>query len=186
MPGPYPSKLDQPRCHSITAHNTHPSPRSSHCSFKSHPSTQITGPAPQVNQHGSEGKLAAAFKAESDRFKRSQGEPGLTYCPFDFHKECGATRYDRLSKLMDLVVPGGKLPHGQFTQVRGARCRGVLRGRWGMDLDSRDGVACGVLTVAARALVHGWYALAWVLVREELDPGLQWFSLHPQRLLTTC
>jgi hypothetical protein len=45
-----------------------------------------------VNQHGSEGKLAAAFKAESDRFRRTHGD-SLSYVAFDFHQECGATRW---------------------------------------------------------------------------------------------
>ena len=46
-----------------------------------------------ANQHGSEGVLSSAFKEEADRFGKSHS--GLRLVPFDFHKECGATRYDR-------------------------------------------------------------------------------------------
>lgn len=48
-----------------------------------------------ANQHGSEGVLSLAFKDNATRF--SGGKDGLRLVPFDFHKECGATRYDRLA-----------------------------------------------------------------------------------------
>ena len=46
-----------------------------------------------ANQHGSEGVLSSAFKEEADRYAAKA--TGLKLVPFDFHKECGATRYDR-------------------------------------------------------------------------------------------
>lgn len=46
-----------------------------------------------ANQHGSEGALSSAFKKEADRYAAKAS--GLRLVPFDFHKECGATRYDR-------------------------------------------------------------------------------------------
>ena len=46
-----------------------------------------------ANQHGSEGILCKAFKEEAERFAKVK--PGFEVISFDFHKECGATRYDR-------------------------------------------------------------------------------------------
>ena len=43
--------------------------------------------------HGSEGVLSRAFQQEAVRFAATT--PGVGYVDFDFHKECGATRYDR-------------------------------------------------------------------------------------------
>ena len=50
-----------------------------------------------ANQHGSEGVLSTAFKDEAARYGNS--DKGLRLVPFDFHKECGATRYDRWGPL---------------------------------------------------------------------------------------
>ena len=46
-----------------------------------------------ANQHGSEGVLSSAFKEEANRYTAKAS--GLKLVPFDFHKQCGATRYDR-------------------------------------------------------------------------------------------
>lgn len=46
-----------------------------------------------ANQHGSEGVLSAAFKEEAERYAGKAG--GMKLVAFDFHKQCGATRYDR-------------------------------------------------------------------------------------------
>lgn len=46
-----------------------------------------------ANQHGSEGVLSAAFKDETRRF--SGIASGFRLVAFDFHKECGASRYHR-------------------------------------------------------------------------------------------
>ena len=46
-----------------------------------------------ANQHGSEWVLGKAFKEQAERFARAK--PGFEVVSFDFHKECGATRYDR-------------------------------------------------------------------------------------------
>ena len=46
-----------------------------------------------ANQHGSEGVLSSAFKDEADRYASKAS--GLKLVPFDFHKQCGATRYDK-------------------------------------------------------------------------------------------
>ena len=48
-----------------------------------------------ANQHGSEGILGKAFSEQAQRFARVK--PGFEVISFDFHKECGATRYDRCS-----------------------------------------------------------------------------------------
>ncbi len=50
-----------------------------------------------ANQHGSEGILGKAFKEEAERFAKVK--PGFDVISFDFHKECGATRYDRSAKV---------------------------------------------------------------------------------------
>ena len=42
--------------------------------------------------HGSEGRLSRAYQAEAVRFAATT--PGVGYVDFDFHKECGATRYE--------------------------------------------------------------------------------------------
>jgi len=47
--------------------------------------------------HGSEGRLSRAYQAEAVRFAATT--PGVGYVDFDFHKECGATRYDRRGRL---------------------------------------------------------------------------------------
>jgi hypothetical protein len=47
-----------------------------------------------ANQHGSEGVLSSAFKDEADRYAGKAENMKLV--AFDFHKQCGATRYDRL------------------------------------------------------------------------------------------
>ena len=54
-----------------------------------------------ANQHGSEGILGTAFKEQAERFARVK--PGFEVVSFDFHKECGATRYDRCTSLPPLV-----------------------------------------------------------------------------------
>lgn len=46
-----------------------------------------------ANQHGSEGVLGSAFSEQAERFAKVK--PGFEVVSFDFHKECGATRYDR-------------------------------------------------------------------------------------------
>ena len=46
-----------------------------------------------ANQSGSEGVLSKAFEQEARRF--SKASSGMRLVPFDFHKQCGATRYDR-------------------------------------------------------------------------------------------
>lgn len=55
-----------------------------------------------VNQHGSEGVLAQRFQEQADRF--GKGKTGFRLIPFDFHKICGATSYDKLSLLWDQIA----------------------------------------------------------------------------------
>lgn len=50
-----------------------------------------------VNQHGSEGVLCQAYEEEADRFGKSTS--GFRLISFDFHKQCGATKYHNLEKL---------------------------------------------------------------------------------------
>ena len=59
-----------------------------------------------ANQHGSEGVLSSAFQCEVERYSSKQ--QGLRLVPFDFHKECGASRYNRLARAahrQNCVVP---------------------------------------------------------------------------------
>lgn len=53
-----------------------------------------------VNQHGSEGKLEKTF---FDAFK-SMNNSSLRYEAFDFHKQCGNDRWDRLSILINRLA----------------------------------------------------------------------------------
>jgi hypothetical protein len=46
-----------------------------------------------ANQHGSEGELSKKMLEQAERY--GQLSTGLRLVPFDFHKECGASRYDR-------------------------------------------------------------------------------------------
>eukprot|EP00210_Caulerpa_lentillifera_P000137 g132.t1 len=48
---------------------------------------------------GSEGKLTRAFDEETRRFSRMRN--GFRLVNFDFHKECGTTRYHKLNSLID-------------------------------------------------------------------------------------
>lgn len=50
-----------------------------------------------ANQHGSEGELSKKMLELAERY--SQMSTGLRLVPFDFHKECGASRYDRCGPL---------------------------------------------------------------------------------------
>ncbi|KAK9809957.1 hypothetical protein WJX72_002549 [[Myrmecia] bisecta] len=54
-----------------------------------------------VNQHGSEGKLCMAYTQEAERF--GQATSGFRLVNFDFHAECGSSRYHRLSVLWDQI-----------------------------------------------------------------------------------
>lgn len=54
-----------------------------------------------ANQHGSEGKLGAAYEELARNFRGKQS--GFRLEAFDFHKECGATNYDRLSLLWENI-----------------------------------------------------------------------------------
>eukprot|EP00879_Flechtneria_rotunda_P022256 GHRR01023482.1.p1 GENE.GHRR01023482.1~~GHRR01023482.1.p1 ORF type:complete len:442 (+),score=142.53 GHRR01023482.1:302-1627(+) len=65
-----------------------------------------------VNQHGSEGLLEKAFAKEARRYG-SNKSAALAYTAFDFHKECGATSYARLSVLLDKIRPEYE-HYGQF------------------------------------------------------------------------
>jgi len=115
-----------------------------------------------VNQRGSEGRLAAAFKAEAERIRESAGAAGagrLRYVAFDFHHECGATNYGRLSVLWDAIAADFKR-HGFFLQ-RGpgggappaAVQAGVVRTNC-IDCLDRTNVVQGVLGRKARVRCH--------------------------------
>lgn len=76
-----------------------------------------------ANQHGSEGLLGQKMAEQADRF--SQNNPGLRLVPFDFHKECGTSRYDRYRGLgvsTDPHLPSLSLPQS------GDTLRIILRG----------------------------------------------------------
>ena len=74
-----------------------------------------------ANQHGSEGVLSSAFQCEVERYSSKQ--QGLRLVPFDFHKECGASRYNRLvpaANRQNCMLPSST-PH---TLVFGTDCTG--------------------------------------------------------------
>lgn len=53
-----------------------------------------------INQHGMEGNLEKAF---ADAFKLIN-DPNLKYEFFDFHKQCGKDKWDRLSILINRLA----------------------------------------------------------------------------------
>ncbi|EIE26553.1 hypothetical protein COCSUDRAFT_11753, partial [Coccomyxa subellipsoidea C-169] len=112
-----------------------------------------------ANQNGSEGILGKAFKEEAERFAKVK--PGFEVISFDFHKECGATRYDRLEKLWAMIEPFVER-FGTF-QANGEQRRqsGVLRINCIDCLDRTN-------------VVQGW------LARKQLDRLLAQLSLLPQ------
>ncbi|KAI8468529.1 MAG: SacI homology domain-containing protein [Monoraphidium minutum] len=104
-----------------------------------------------VNQHGSEGALEAAFAKEAARYAAAKN-PALHYTAFDFHKECGATNYGRLSVLWSSIEadaaayglylqPG---PAGGPPGVAAARQSGAFRINC-VDCLDRTNVVQGVL-----------------------------------------
>jgi len=66
-----------------------------------------------VNHKGLELRLAKAFL---ETVKEAHS-PDVTYEAFDFHKECGLNRWDRLSILMDKIALDQE-QFGYFMQVR--------------------------------------------------------------------
>ncbi|KAG1660814.1 hypothetical protein FOA52_010239 [Chlamydomonas sp. UWO 241] len=98
-----------------------------------------------VNQHGGEGKLADAFKVAAEEYTKGGGD-GLHYVAFDFHKECGAKRYDRISILWD-QISADFARHAFFMHgPKGMACkqRGVMRVNC-IDCLDRTNVLQGVL-----------------------------------------
>ena len=53
-----------------------------------------------VNHHGSEGKLEKSF----GNMIRLLGDQSIRYESFDFHKQCGADKWDRLSILINRLA----------------------------------------------------------------------------------
>eukprot|EP00892_Ulva_mutabilis_P011567 jgi/Ulvmu1/8783/UM048_0038.1 len=81
-----------------------------------------------VNSHGTEGKLSAAYAAAVNALP---SEIPFTITTFDFHKECGATNYQNLSKLWAAIAPaiaaaGSLRTGGELGRVRGQQ-KGVVR-----------------------------------------------------------
>ena len=64
-----------------------------------------------ANQHGSEGALGRAYGEQAERYGASRR--GLRLVQFDFHAQCGATRYDRL-ELLWADIGGDVGRHGFF------------------------------------------------------------------------
>ena len=65
-----------------------------------------------VNHKGEELKLAKAFLETINQ----SNSPDVTYEAFDFHRECGVNRWDRLSLLMDKLAFDQE-QFGYFLQV---------------------------------------------------------------------
>lgn len=57
-----------------------------------------------VDHKKSEGLLEKAFAREAKHYASSRSA-ALTYTAFDFHKECGAKNYERLSVLWGRIQP---------------------------------------------------------------------------------
>ncbi|GMH37947.1 hypothetical protein BSKO_05831 [Bryopsis sp. KO-2023] len=95
-----------------------------------------------VNQHGSEGMLSRSFVQESRKFQ----DRGFKLVPFDFHKECGAKNYHRISVLWNKIEADFKafgyfkMENGQVTM----RQSGVFRTNC-VDCLDRTNVLQGVL-----------------------------------------
>jgi len=94
-----------------------------------------------ANQHGSEGVLSAAFKEEAERYAGKAG--GMKLVAFDFHKQCGATRYDRLGLLWN-EIRGDFKRFGFYVESRGLSQRqgGVFRVNCIDCLDRTNVVQC--------------------------------------------
>ncbi|KAK9864404.1 hypothetical protein WJX84_006665 [Apatococcus fuscideae] len=97
-----------------------------------------------ANQSGSEGVLSKAFEQESRRF--SKASSGMRLVPFDFHKQCGATRYDRLSLMWKEVQPDFEQFGWYLQDADGVRQRqrGVFRTNC-IDCLDRTNVVQGLL-----------------------------------------
>ena len=67
-----------------------------------------------MNHKGSELRLAKAFL----EVVKEAHSPDIVYEAFDFHKECGLNRWDRLSILMDKIALDQE-QFGYFMQVEG-------------------------------------------------------------------
>ncbi|CAI5457693.1 unnamed protein product [Closterium sp. Yama58-4] len=52
-----------------------------------------------VNQHGGESRIGSAYAGAVNAIK----DQDMRYVPFDFHHECGATKYHQLSQLDDQI-----------------------------------------------------------------------------------
>eukprot|EP00884_Botryococcus_braunii_P019217 jgi/Botrbrau1/597/Bobra.0010s0061.1 len=81
-----------------------------------------------ANQHGTEGLLGQKMAEQAECFSASS--PGLRLVPFDFHKECGTSRYDRLDLLWELIS-GDVARLGYYLEAPGLglalRQKGVVR-----------------------------------------------------------
>ena len=80
-----------------------------HPSHSSH--TPPTPPAP------TEGKLEKAFSQAFETFKANGGKDA-GYVAFDFHKQCGAKNYERMSVLWDQVNGVGSLGEGLLNRSK--------------------------------------------------------------------
>lgn len=82
-----------------------------------------------ANQTGREGKLSAAYADAARAF--STGGPGFRLEPFDFHKQCGATNYERLGLLWEVGLLGAPCWEAPLGWALLGGLRGVLRaGPW--------------------------------------------------------
>lgn len=102
-----------------------------------------------VNQHGSEGKLEKSF---ADTIKKMDN-PLIKYESFDFHKQCGTDRWDRLSILTNRLASDMDA-FGFFFSTKTGNILGIQRGIFRVnciDCLDRTNVVQGLL---ARRMLH--------------------------------
>lgn len=104
-----------------------------------------------ANQTGREGKLSSAYREAAERY--SAAFSGFRLVPFDFHKQCGATNYGRLSILWQEIAGDFKRFGYYFRDNAGTlqRQNGVFRTNC-IDTLDRTNVVQGML--GKRQLEH--------------------------------
>lgn len=123
-----------------------------------------------VNQHGSEGRLAAEFERLAMTLPQQPGA-ALRVVSFDFHKECGSTNYGNLSKLWDQLMPDFN-HHSMFQRLPSGEVRrsqvGVFRTNC-IDCLDRTNVVQGLL--ARKAMEAVLQGLSLLGAHATLDTG---------------
>ena len=102
-----------------------------------------------INQHGSEGKLEKCY---ADAIKQIN-DPYIKYEFFDFHKQCGTDRWDRLSILVNRLA-NDMDSFGYFYSTKNGNILAMQRGIFRVnciDCLDRTNVVQGLL---AKRMLH--------------------------------